>query len=48
MYVNGQKILESNTGSYETVTRVDMGKISTYKVQNPLIVYGDNFIISNK
>ncbi len=48
MYVNGQKILESNTGSYETVTRVDMGIISTYKVQNPLIVYGDNFIISNK
>ncbi len=36
MYVNGQKILELNTGSYKTVTTVDMGIISTYRVQNPL------------
>ncbi len=47
MYVNGQKILESNTNSYETVTTVDMGIISTYRVQNPLILYGDNFTISS-
>ena len=47
LYVNGQKILETNTNSYTTVTRVDMGIISTYRVQNPLIVYGDNFVISS-
>jgi hypothetical protein len=48
MYVNGQKILESNTASYGTITTVDMGIISAYKVQNPLILYGDNFIISRQ
>ncbi len=47
LYVNGQKILESNTNSYTAVTRVDMGIISTYRVQNSLIVYGDNFTISS-
>jgi hypothetical protein len=46
MYVNGQKILQSSTSNYGQVTHVDMGIISTYSVQNPLIVYGDNFIIT--
>jgi hypothetical protein len=48
MFVNGQKILESNTNSYAAVTRVDMGIISTYQVQNPTLIYGDNFVIANK
>jgi phage FluMu protein gp41 len=47
LYVNGQKIVESNTNSYTTVTRVDMGIISTYRVQNSLTIYGDNFTISS-
>ena len=47
LYVNGQKILESNTNSYTSVTRVDMGIISTYRVQNSLVIYGDNFTISS-
>ena len=46
LFVNGAKILQSSTGSYSAVTRVDMGIIYTSSVQNPLIVYGDSFNIS--
>ncbi len=46
MYVNGVKILQSSTSSYSEVTRIDLGIISTYRVQNPLNVYGDNFSIT--
>ena len=48
LYVNGQKVLESNTNSYTAVSRVDMGIISTYGVQNPTLIYGDNFVIANQ
>jgi hypothetical protein len=48
MFVNGQKILESDTNSYTAITRVDMGIISTYRVQNPTLIYGDNFAIANQ
>ena len=47
MYVNGEKILESNTGSYSTVTSVDMGIIYTYRIQNSMTIYGDNFSITS-
>jgi hypothetical protein len=45
MYVNGAKILQASTSGYSAVTEVDMGVIYTYRVQDPLTVYGDNFAI---
>ena len=47
MYVNGEKILQQSTSNNQEVTRVDMGIIYTYCVQNPLNVYGDNFKLSS-
>jgi hypothetical protein len=50
MYVNGVKILEiqANRGSSSPITSVDMGIIYTNNVQNRLLVYGDNFRLSEQ
>ncbi len=45
LFVDGQKILESNIETGTEVNRIDLGIISAYRVQNRLIVYGDNFIL---
>lgn len=47
MYVNGIRILSRTTNTYSAVSRVDMGIINTYSVQNPLWIYGDSFTITN-
>ena len=47
LYVNGTRLMSRTNTSNADIVRVDMGIISTYSVQGPLIVYGDNFSISD-
>ncbi len=47
MYVNGVKILTLEIANDSNTTRVDMGILYTYSVQNQLLVYGDCFKLSN-
>jgi hypothetical protein len=48
LYVNGTRLMSRTNTSNADIVRVDMGIIDTYRVQGPLIVYGDNFSISDK
>lgn len=48
LYVNGARILQiTTTGNGSTATYAEMGILYTYSVQNPLLVYSDNFRLSN-
>lgn len=48
LYVNGAMILQMTTnGNGNTATYAEMGVLYTYSVQNPLLIYGDNFSLSN-
>jgi len=48
LYVNGTRLMSRTNTSNADIVRIDMGIINTYRVQGPLIVYGDNFSISDQ
>ena len=48
LYVDGVKLATRTNTSNSPITSVDMGIINTYRVQGPLIVYGDSFSISRQ
>lgn len=48
LYVNGARILQMTTsGNGSTATYAEMGIQYTYSVQNPLVLYADNFKLSS-
>ena len=46
MYVDDERLLDATISSSAAITTINMGIIYTYNIQNPLIVYGDDFSIS--
>jgi hypothetical protein len=48
LYVNGAKILSMTTSANgSTATYAEMGIQYTYSVQNPLLIYSDNYKLTN-